>query len=272
MHYRTKTGRPLQVLLTTDIITIGNIDYIIATIDDITQRKQAEEALRQSEECFHRAFHSNPAALTITRASDNLYVDVNESFSHLLEYSREEVVGHSTKELNLFLNYAEREEVVALTLEQGYVHNREIDVQTRTGKILRVLFSLETVNINQEKHILATFIDITERKQMENALKDSEGRYKLLFENANDGIVLHRVTSEGIPCDIIQTNEVICRMLGYTKEEMIRLKPMDIQIECLEEVDEVLQKVLSHEKNILFERHLIAKDGRITCRVPHILT
>jgi PAS domain S-box-containing protein len=263
MHYRTKTGRPLQVLLTTDIITIGNIDYIIATIDDITQRKQAEEALRQSEECFHRAFHSNPAALTITRASDNLYVDVNESFSHLLEYSREEVVGHSTKELNLFPNYAEREEAVALTLEHGYVRNREMDVRTRTGKILRVLFSLETVNINQEKHILATFIDITERKQIENALKVSEGRYKLLFENANDGIVLHRVTSEGIPCDIMQTNEVICRMLGYTKEEMIRLKPMDIQIECLEEVDEELQKILSHEKDILFERHLIAKDGRI---------
>ncbi len=263
MHYRTKTGRPLQVLLTTDIITVDNIDYIIATIVDITERKQAEEALQEREECFHKAFHSNPAALTITRASDNLYVDVNESFLCLLEYSREEVVGHSTKELNLFPNYAEREEAVALTLEHGYVRNREMDVRTRTGKILRVLFSLETVNINQEKHILATFIDITERKQMENALKDSEGRYKLLFENANDGIVLHRVTSEGIPCDIIQTNEVICRMLGYTKEEMIRLKPMDIQIECLEEVDEVLQKILSHEKNILFERHLIAKDGRI---------
>ena len=98
---------------------------------------------------------------------------------------------------------------------------------------------------------------------MENALKDSEERYKLLFENANDGIVLHKVTSEGLPGDIIQANEVICRMLGYTKEEMTRLKPMALQAEGPEEVGRELPKVLSHEKNILFERQLIAKDGRI---------
>jgi PAS domain S-box-containing protein len=105
--------------------------------------------------------------------------------------------------------------------------------------------------------------EVVERKQAEEALRESEERYKLLFENANDGIVLHRVTSEGLPGDIIQANEVICRMLGYTKEEISRLNPMALQAEGLEEVGKELPKVLSHEKNILFERQLIAKDGRI---------
>jgi PAS domain S-box-containing protein len=71
------------------------------------------------------------------------------------------------------------------------------------------------------------------------------------------------VTGEGLPGEILQANEVICRMLGYTKEEMIRLKPMDIQVEGAKEAGRELQKIHSNEQNILFERNLVRKDGRI---------
>ncbi|MGD0952680.1 MAG: PAS domain S-box protein, partial [Methanotrichaceae archaeon] len=109
---------------------------------------------------------------------------------------------------------------------------------------------------------VVTLTDITERKKAEEKLVESEERYKLLFESANDGIVLHEMTAKGLPGDILQVNKVICRMLGYTKEEMIRLKPMDLQLEGSDEAGEELQKILSHEKTILFERNLVTKDGR----------
>ena len=161
--------------------------------------KEANEALRESEECFYKAFYGNPAALTITRVADNRYVQVNDSYLHLFEYNREDVIGRSTKELNQFPNYAEREDVVALTLEQGYVHNYEMDVRTKTGRILRVLFSLETVNLNQERHILATLIDITERKQMEEALIEATRKAE------HDRLVLESVIHQ-MPAGIIVTD------------------------------------------------------------------
>ncbi len=271
MHYRTKTGRPLQVLLTTDIITVDNIDYIIATIVDITERKQAEEALQEREECFHKAFHSNPAALTITRASDNLYVDVNESFLCLLEYSREEVVGHSTKELNLFPNYAEREEAVALTLEHGYVRNREMDVRTRTGKILRVLFSLETVNINQEKHILATFIDITERKRAEEKVKESEELLHSMYQGVEAAITIVEVIDEGKAFRFLSGNRTCVEWTGISLERLVGSQPKDILLpKDAEWVDSHYRQATAQGKSIQYEEEHSFPNGKTMWTLTNI--
>ena len=186
---------------------------------DISDQKKLEVKLRESEDRFYKAFHGNPTALTITCVADNRYVDVNDSYLHLLEYNSEDVIGRTTKELDLFPNFAEREETVALTLEQGYVHNHEMDVRTKTGRILRVLFSLETVNINQERHILATFIDITERKQAEERLR----YHANLVDNVSDAII-----STDKELKIRSWNKAAERIYGWQEDEVIDQKGPDI--------------------------------------------
>ena len=97
--------------------------------------------------------------------------------------------------------------------------------------LINILVLIPVLIVSKILCVLDQVIDLTERKRAEEKPKDSEDLYKLLFENANEGIVLNFVTPEGLPSDIIQADEVICKMQGYTKEEMIRLKLMDIQVE-----------------------------------------
>jgi PAS domain S-box-containing protein len=109
------------------------------------------------------------------------------------------------------------------------------------------------------------FEDLSEyRRESENPREHDE-IYKLLFDNARDGIVLHRLKSDGLPGEMLQVNDAMCKMLGYTIEELLRLTPMNLQEEGFEEASKERRRVLNHEKGILFERTLKAKDGR---RIP----
>ena len=154
---------------------------------DITERKRAEneiclvnEALARSEakykaleERFSKAFRSSPVALTITRLSDGKFIDVNESHFQISGYTREEVLGHTGAELGLYVDRNERKKIVELLREQGCLRDYEMKTRTKSGKILTVLFSLEPIELDGEACILATMIDITERKQAE-ILKQAE--------------------------------------------------------------------------------------------------
>ena len=149
--------------------------------------RQLTEKLKESEELFSTAFRNNPAALIITRIADNHFVDVNETFLRLFEYGRDDVIGHTSKELKLFPTYHVREEAVERALKNGSVRDIETDVRTKTGRLLIGLFSMEIVNIRGQKHMLTTVTDITERKRLEEALKEEEQRLLLAQQVARIG-------------------------------------------------------------------------------------
>ncbi|AGL00540.1 two-component system sensor histidine kinase NtrB [Desulfoscipio gibsoniae] len=137
---------------------------------EIAERKQAEEALRLSEEFFSKAFNSSPIMMSIIRFSDYRYINVNDTFLHYTGYSREEVIGRTAVDLNVWIDVNKETGLLRLLQEQGAVYNKELRLRTKSGDIREVIVSKIINNINGEKCILGVAQDITEKKQFEKEI------------------------------------------------------------------------------------------------------
>ncbi len=181
--------------------------------------KQAEEARRLSEERFSKAFNQSPAAISITRLSDGRYIDVNQTFLDLLEYSHDEVISHTSPELNIFANVNAAKEFFEIFSRGNRIHNVEMTFRTKTGKLLPTLVSVEKISINNQDHIITTFVDITKRKQAEEQLSKAKDEWERTFDAVPDMIAIldekHR---------IVQVNRAMAERLGVKPEQCIGLQ------------------------------------------------
>jgi len=153
---------------------------IIATADDITERKRVEEERARSEEKFQMVFRASPVAIAITRLADGCYLDINDAFIELFGWSREEAVGRTSTELGKWVCAEDRQDWAAELRSRGRVPNYEMRLRTKAGKELQVLFSAEVIELRGEACILVLAIDQTQRKQSEIALKESEAEIRRL--------------------------------------------------------------------------------------------
>ncbi len=147
---------------------------MVGTVQDITDRKRADEALRLSEEKFSKAFRSSPTFITICTLNDDRFIDVNDAFLNASGYSREEVIGRSSEELGIWVDPADREKMAGRLREEGIVNNQEIKFRVKSGNVLTALWSAELIDIEGEPCVLAVILDITERKKLESQLLHSQ--------------------------------------------------------------------------------------------------
>lgn len=164
-------GGELPVELSVSSTQFNGQWHAIGIVRDITERKQAEERLRRSEEQFSNTFHVGPAGMTITRVADGKFIEVNESFLSMFGYSREEVVGHTSTELNM-LSPEERNKLIQRQIKSGGLHNAELLARVKSGRLINLLFSSKPMKVDGEDCLLTTLIDITERKQAETQLTE----------------------------------------------------------------------------------------------------
>jgi PAS domain S-box-containing protein len=166
----------------------GNIVGVAGAAFDITDRKQAEVRLQESEERFAKAFNANPDPVTIHRISDGRYIAANDSFLDITGFTREEVVGRTAAELNLVVDDEHREQWGRLLRAQGGFRNLEAVYRTRFGEVRTALMSAEVIEVGGEPCILAVSTDITERKRVEQALRKSRMQLQITLEAARIGI------------------------------------------------------------------------------------
>jgi len=138
---------------------------------DITESIRAEQALMESENKFSKAFLASPAMVSITTLKEGKFIEVNDSFLKFYGYSREEVIGSSTRELNLWQKTEDRVRMLQTLKEQGSVRGEEFDQCDKSGKICTVVMSAEKISIKKKPCLIVTTIDITDRKRMEEQAK-----------------------------------------------------------------------------------------------------
>ncbi len=189
--YRRKDGTFIitEFSASTTRDTEGKTTGIITAIRDITERKKAEDALRLSEERFSKAFNLSPFAVIMTRLSDGTYVDVNDTFLKMFEYTRSEVIGHTANELKIYAKPDGRAAYLA-AFKNGRVSDFEVDLKTKSGKPLKALGFAEIINLNGQDLTFGTLVDVTERKKAEEALRLREAHYRTLFSSIGEGFEL----------------------------------------------------------------------------------
>ncbi|MBS1795400.1 MAG: PAS domain S-box protein [Acidobacteria bacterium] len=202
--------------------------------NNITERKKAEEKLRESEERFAKAFNSSPLVLTITSLKTGRLIEVNETFVTATGYTREETIGRTTDELGLWARAGDREQELGLVRKNGEIRDLEYVFRVRDGREIVGLLSAQQLEIRGEPCALTVIQDITERKK---AAEISE-RYRLLSMRARDIILFFRPDGR-----IVDANRLAVETYGYEQSELLEMSIHDLRApETLTVIDEQLAR------------------------------
>ncbi|MFW6172651.1 MAG: PAS domain S-box protein [Elusimicrobiota bacterium] len=235
-----------------------NNDFtVICTFRDISERKKTEKFLRESEQRFRELAKTSPFAIMMYQ--NDKWVYVNTAATEITGYSENDLLSMEACWNLVHPSYREiaKERVKArqrgIKAEKSY----ELIITKKDGEDRWIYLSGDTTTWKGKYAGIITAIDITERKQIEQQLRESEKRYRLLFENANDAIFVH--DTEG---NFLEVNSQAIKRLGYSKQEFLNMSPADIDDpayaeKLYERINELLSKGFT-----FFETIHVAKDGR----------
>ena len=184
-------------------------------ITDVTQRLQAEEALRQSEEKFRLAFRTSPDAINLNRLTDGLFLDINEGFTRLTGYSREETLGKTSLELDIWNDAADRQRLVEGLRREGHVENLEACFRRKDGSTGIGLMSARVFKLQGEEVILSITRDITRLREIDAQLKEAERKYRELAEFLPQGIF--EIDADG---NLLYLNQKGHALFGYQPADL----------------------------------------------------
>ena len=146
---------------------------------------QALQEVKISAERFSRLFHLNPFLPMVLSDLDNeRYIEVNASFTDLFGFTHDEVIGRTVRELNVWVDPAQRDTLVANIKESGVVKNAEVKLKAKNGKILDVRFSMIAIPMNDGPKVLSMALDCTEQKAAERMLRESEQNLDILINSS----------------------------------------------------------------------------------------
>lgn len=146
----------------------GQITWFVGSLSDITERRKAEEGVHTYQQRFATAFRCSPNPVSISRVTDGLVYEVNEQWKSDFGFSREEMVGRTSQELNLFLDPQDRERAKQVFNREGRLRNFEMALRTASKEIRHVLVSSEPIDVDGIACILTTIVDVTDRRRAED--------------------------------------------------------------------------------------------------------
>ena len=235
---------------------------LFGVVKDVTE-------IKQSEEKFSKAFQSGSNLMAISTIKTGTYIDVNDMFLRVLGFTRDEIIGKTSQELNLFEDLHQREMVKSTIKENGFAKDVEVKIRTKTGEMLIGLFSATYIHIGEEPCWLTTMSDITERKQAEKALERSESLLRSVMDTTSDVIFV-----KDRHCRFVYINPAGCILNGKTQEQLIGHSKADF-LTNKEEIAKFMDddmRIIESGNTEIFEEEIFGADGNLytfhTTKVP----
>jgi PAS domain S-box-containing protein len=242
--------------------TITAMSVLLSLIPAIVlaERDRTMAQLRESEEKFSKAFRTNPSPMSITDLETGHYIEVNEAYEKTFGFTREESIGHSPTDLGILTNSVALDQMLQSLREHGHISNCEIQTQTRDGRTLTILYNAEVIEIGGRRCVLRVSNDVTARKCAEEALRESERRFRSYFELASVGFAITSHEKR-----MLAVNDEYCRILGYSREELLQKTWAELTYPDDLKLNEVVfeQTVAGKTDAYTLNKRFIRKDGRI---------
>ncbi len=224
----------------------------------LSERREIERTVSSLEERFSKAFHSAAFGISIVTYEEGCFVDVNKAYCTVTGYSRDELIGHTLTELNIRVDDPERLKLFDALKHNEPVYEVEQRVRTKSGDLRSGLLTVEPIRLGGKLHLLGMYQDITDRLAAEVALRESEERYRQLFEDIDDTIIVH--ASDG---KIIDVNSAACRHLGYSRDEFLHMNAIEINSPAFSiGYEERMRQRMEQGALNQVEGEILTKDGR----------
>ncbi len=260
---KRKDGSIVPVEVSAQTTMINGHQVLLCVLREITERKKIEKQLLDSETRYRNLYNNVTDAIYIVEIIENddrigKIIEVNDITCQRLGYTREELFQLYLPDI---VKYDTKDQIEQLEklIQQGFDTAEHVHV-TKDGREIPVEVSMHLININGKTCIYCLARDISERRASERALIESEEKFRSVFENAKDAIFLEQVNEKG-EVTIVEVNEVACKGLEYTRDELIGHSPKMISRIGKAEVDILMTQVRNYQTYVFEDIH-ISKNGR----------
>ena len=208
----------------------------LAIVNDVTDRRIAEEILRQSEDKFSKVFHGGPIMMALATVEEGQFIDVNEVLCSGTGYTRQELIGRTTKELDLFVDTGKQLEHGKRIIELGRSENIEVDFRTKSGEIRHGLSWSQLLYLDGRQCYITGLIDVTEQKRIQKEMARLD-RLTLVGQFAAG--IAHEVRNP------MTTVRGYLQLLGAKPEYTARKSTFDLMISEIDRANSIITEFLS---------------------------
>ena len=226
----TKTGKVIYCQWNNSVLQApdGQVETVLSLVQDVTERVESEENIKDSEAKFSKVFQSNIIGYSIVN-KDYVRIDVNEAMANIFETTREQLIGKSFEESKIevmdSMYYEQKERLEEKVFKNGFLRD---EIMTRTlisGKKISLSISIEALDIAGETHALIAVIDITNKEKAEIALKENEEKFAKAFESNVIGKAILNKEKR-----IVEVNEALASIVGFERENMLGKTALEIEL------------------------------------------
>ena len=210
-------GRTFECSITSAIALGENYYGRVWSFRDMTEQKQVERAIRQSEAKYRQLFENSQVGIGQTKASDGTFINVNQRYANIMGYrSPQDLIGQKFPQ-DCYVNPGDRERILEQLYQSGDVQNYEEHIRRADGTSVWVLLSLQ---LNRAQDCIDFVVtDISDRKRAEEALQNSESMLRTLYESIGLAIVT------GDQAGVVRYNTIAKDLFGYPHEQFVGMHP-----------------------------------------------
>jgi len=259
--FRLKDGKTGAGLVSGKVVIYNEKPHLLLIIRDITKIQKIQNQLIFSEEKFRKLFNSLPDPVSINKLDDSMaFTDVNKAFEKITNLKKDELIGKSGFELNLWDDKKQREEYIQHIKNHGEISNFQARINYPDGKKEEGLISAKSIEINKEPHLLVILKSIDSLIKLKQNLEISEKKFRSIFDSSPDAISINKLQTT----EFVDINRSFTLITGYTKKDLLG-KPIDKfdLWDSKKDADHYLNQLTKKGSITNFETKIRLKNGHI---------